>query len=185
MLFYGISFIDLPEVIIYIGITYAFLGSVYGSFKLPLSRRYAKDLLSAKTIGTVFIITSFLIILPFNLDNEPNKNRYCLLLYFIGVHVLCNTVMGDLRDIQVDKANRVETFVTKFGFEKTKYLLILILLCSVVFFIMTKQYVFIATFIAVIISLLIIKPNSKIITYHYIDCVHFIPLLSFLIISIQ
>jgi hypothetical protein len=105
-------------------------------------------------------------------------------IIFLFIHLMTNTLIGDLRDIRVDGYHQTETLPSYFGFSLVKKFLVITNSVALIYWLVLNQKIeYVVTLIVVLIFLFTLRENTRIKNYHYVDIVHFIPLGCLLLLS--
>lgn len=184
MMSYGFLLIPLSLKCKLVGVFFLIGGFSYGSLVLPFGKKGKKlrDIVWLKPLSTVTVIVSFLFTFPYLMSSIEGNERVYEWLIFLCVHISTNTLIGDMRDIKVDKYHKSQTLAVVLGFRsiKTKLLVLNIFILGY-WTVFEFRIEYAATVLTTILFLLYIKENTKTKFYNYIDIAHFIPLLSLLL----
>lgn len=141
-------------------------GETIRSFKLHIQR--------FKSVMTVFVLMTVMVYC-----SGMNAFLYLEIMSLLFLHLLINTLSGDLRDIESDKELKKDSLAVLYGFKMTKQILEFISVTGVILsYFLTDSLTWSLVFSLNFILLRRLKIFSKPDAYHLIDVVHFVPLIS-------
>lgn len=186
MMLYGFILIPLSLYCKLIGVFYLIGGFSYGSLVLPFKkdRKKLKDKAWFKTLSTVIVIVSFLFAFPYLVVPIENTEGVVEWMLFLFIHISTNTLIGDMRDMKVDKYHKSKTIAIVLGFSLMKKLLLAVNILMCLYW-TTFQFriEYAATIVVTILFLSMLKESTKTKFYNYIDIAHFVPLLSLMFLG--
>jgi len=94
-------------------------------YTLRIKGKRLKDIFLVKNLiisfAWAFIFTIFFITESLNINKE-----FLIIFFFLGAFTFINTVIFDMRDIEGDKKNKIQTLPVKLGLEKSRKIIFLI-----------------------------------------------------------